>query len=64
MAEIVPEMRWDTPLRLLGGLHYLALAEGIDPWSDVRSVLADLAVSDPAAFKVIAEQAKTALEQA
>ena len=29
-----------------------------------RKVLADLAVSDPAAFKVIAEQAKTALEQA
>lgn len=41
MAEIVPEMRWDAPLRLLGGLHYLALAEGIDPWSDVRSVLAE-----------------------
>jgi hypothetical protein len=34
-------MRWDVPLRLLGGLHYLALAEGIDPWTDVRSVLAE-----------------------
>src|SRR5205809_7136235 len=29
-----------------------------------RKVLADLAVSDPAAFAAIAEQAKTALEQA
>jgi hypothetical protein len=29
------------PLRLLGGLHYLALDEGIDPWSDVPAVLVD-----------------------
>src|SRR5439155_3030022 len=35
-AEIEPEPRWDLPLRLLGGLHYLHLAEGIDSWSDVR----------------------------
>jgi hypothetical protein len=25
---------WDTPLRLLGGMNYLALVEGVDPWSD------------------------------
>jgi hypothetical protein len=34
-------MRWDVPLRLLGGLHYLALSEDLDPWSDARSVLAE-----------------------
>jgi hypothetical protein len=34
-------MRWDVPLRLLGGLHYLALARGLDPWQDVRRVLGD-----------------------
>jgi hypothetical protein len=28
-------------LRLLGGLHYLALSEGIDPWGDVRAVLGE-----------------------
>jgi hypothetical protein len=32
-------MRWDVPLRVLGGLHYLALAQGIDPWSDARAAL-------------------------
>jgi hypothetical protein len=41
VAEIAPHMRWDVPLRLLGGLHYLALSQGIDPWRDVRSVLLD-----------------------
>ncbi len=33
-------MGWSTPLRVLAALHYLALSEGIDPWSDVGAVLA------------------------
>jgi hypothetical protein len=37
----VHEPRWDTPLRLLGGLHYLALAEGVDSWGDPLGVLAE-----------------------
>lgn len=41
VAAIEPEPRWDLPLRLLGGLHFLQLAEGIDPWSNVRGVLAE-----------------------
>jgi hypothetical protein len=32
-------VRWDVPVRLLGGLHYLALADGIDPWSALHDVL-------------------------
>jgi hypothetical protein len=39
--SLVEEVRWDVPLRLLGGLHYLVLAEGADAWSDTRGVLAD-----------------------
>ena len=35
------EIRWDVPIRLLGGLHYLALAEGIDPWSSLGTVLSE-----------------------
>jgi len=35
------EIRWDIPIRLLGGLHYLALREGIDPWSSLGDVLAE-----------------------
>ena len=27
-------MRWDLPLRLLAGMHYLALSEVVNPWSD------------------------------
>ena len=34
MREIIDDERWDRPLQLLGGLHYLALSEGIDPWRD------------------------------
>ena len=41
VAEIVDDDRWDRPLQLLGGLHYLALSEGIDPWSDPAPVLAE-----------------------
>jgi hypothetical protein len=39
VREIVEDERWDRPLQLLGGLHYLALSEGIDPWSDPVPVL-------------------------
>lgn len=34
VREVAPDERWDIPLRLLAGLHYLALSEGLDPWSD------------------------------
>jgi hypothetical protein len=36
----VREPRWDAPLRLLAGLHYLVLAEGVDAWGDPLGVLA------------------------
>jgi hypothetical protein len=39
IREIVDDARWDRPLQLLGGLHYLALSEGVDPWSDPVPVL-------------------------
>ena len=39
MREIVDDSRWDRPLQLLGGLHYLALSEGLDPWVDPAPVL-------------------------
>jgi hypothetical protein len=38
---IVDDERWDRPLQLLGGLHYLALSEGIDPWNDPVPVLVE-----------------------
>ena len=34
-------MRWDTPIRLLGGLHYLALTDGIDPWASPHDTLVE-----------------------
>ncbi len=37
--EVVREVGWSAPLRVLAALHYLALSERIDPWSDVRAVL-------------------------
>jgi len=37
--EIVVDPGWHAPLRLLGGMHYLALAEGVHPWADVASFL-------------------------
>jgi hypothetical protein len=43
VAAIAPDLRRDLPLRLLGALHYLALSEGVDPWTDVPSVLAERA---------------------
>ena len=39
VREIVEDSRWDRPLQLLGGLHYLALSEGLDPWADPAAVL-------------------------
>jgi hypothetical protein len=33
--------RWDIPIRLLGALHYLALTDGIDPWSSTHDVLVE-----------------------
>jgi hypothetical protein len=32
-------VHWDVPLRLLGGLHYLALLDGSDPWGDLPGAL-------------------------
>jgi hypothetical protein len=39
--EVAPDDRWDLPLRLLGALHYIALAEGLDPWTSPEAVIAD-----------------------
>jgi len=42
--ELVDDLRWDVPLRLFGGVHYLELA-GVEPyalsgdWPDFRSAL-------------------------
>jgi hypothetical protein len=41
VVEGVKEPRWDAPLRVLGGMHYLALAEGVDPWSDPVAFVAE-----------------------
>jgi hypothetical protein len=41
VREILGDERWDRPLQLMGGLHYLALREGLDPWSDPVPVLAE-----------------------
>jgi hypothetical protein len=41
VAEVLPDERWDRPLQLLGGLHYLALSEGIDPWNDPVSAVGE-----------------------
>lgn len=39
MDEIVADPRWHAPLRLLGGVHYLALAEELEPWGHLPSFL-------------------------
>ncbi|HST01088.1 MAG TPA: DUF2332 family protein, partial [Usitatibacter sp.] len=36
--RIAPDLRWDLPLRLLGGLHYLVLA-GLASWDDIDAAL-------------------------
>jgi hypothetical protein len=38
VAAIGPDLRWDLPLRLLGGLHYLVLS-GEATWDEVDEVL-------------------------
>ena len=38
VAELAPDLRWDFPLRLLGGLHYLVLS-GDASWDDVPRAL-------------------------
>jgi hypothetical protein len=38
---VLPDERWDRPLQLLGGLHYLALSRGIDPWDDPAAAIAE-----------------------
>jgi hypothetical protein len=39
--KIAPDQRWDIPIRLLGALHYVALAEGIDPWAEPEVAIAE-----------------------
>ncbi len=39
--EVAPDERWDLPLRVLGALHYLALADGFDPWAEPEAVIAE-----------------------
>jgi hypothetical protein len=38
VADVAPDLAWDFPLRLLGGLHYLVLA-GQASWDDVGGAL-------------------------
>jgi len=38
--DLAPDLSWDFPLRLLGGLHYLVLA-GDASWDDLDAALAD-----------------------
>jgi hypothetical protein len=30
-----------VPLRILGGVHYRALRDGVDPWDDVPAFIAE-----------------------
>lgn len=36
---MLDDERWDRPLQLLAGLHYLAISEGVDPWRNPVPVL-------------------------
>ena len=38
VGDVAPDLDWDFPLRLLGGLHYLVLA-GDASWDDVGAAL-------------------------
>ncbi len=40
MRELAPDLRWDLPLRVLGGLHYLVLSDRAS-WDDVDAALDD-----------------------
>ena len=39
--EIVPDERWDIPIRLLGALHYITLSEGVGPWAEPAAAIAE-----------------------
>jgi hypothetical protein len=39
--SIVGEVRWDVPIRVLAALHYLALRDGVDPWSEPHDALVE-----------------------
>jgi hypothetical protein len=39
VEAIITNVRWDAPIRLLGGLHYLSLSDGIDPWTTLHDTL-------------------------
>ncbi len=41
VAEVAPDDRWDLPIRLLAALHYLALSDGVDPWTDAVATVAE-----------------------
>jgi hypothetical protein len=53
LAAIAPDLRWDLPLRILGGLHYLVLGgegtwDGVDALIDTRAeFLARFAAEQP-----------------
>jgi hypothetical protein len=40
VGDLAPDLRWDLPLRLLGGLHYLVLS-GRASWDDIDAALDD-----------------------
>jgi hypothetical protein len=40
VGELAPDFRWDLPLRLLGGLHYLVLSGRAD-WDQIDAALDD-----------------------
>lgn len=39
VEAVVGDARWDAPIRLLAALHYLQLADGVDPWRSLPAVL-------------------------
>lgn len=41
VADAAPDDRWDLPVRLLGALHYLTLADDVDSWADPGRVVAE-----------------------
>jgi hypothetical protein len=41
VEAVAPDDRWDLPLRVLAGLHFLALSDGIDPWTDPARAVAE-----------------------
>jgi hypothetical protein len=41
VSGVVEDVRWDAPIRLLGAMHYLALRDGLDPWSDATGFVVE-----------------------